>query len=461
MTKLIQFCATMLALIFLGGCSFTNPSDTHHRMQLQLDRSAISNLGGDQLPMQADLLLEGNIVFEGEQDGIPLFYTRSSGLIQRYRGAITPDNPASHTLGFNRVIAGRSYQIVVQIDAGEENDAPEDAVLVGISDPVSVSPGQQTTVSIELDWMIPVSFTPEPAVYAGGFDNTVRSIDASGNQIWVFEGHTDDVRNITADADGYVYSSSRDETVRKITPEGQEAWSFDVGGDAMSVAVDSMGNVYTASGFGGVLHKISPSGDLIWIYEDLNTGSFQNHVAVDRDDNLYVGGGNGRVYRIHPDGPDAPEDTILWNSYIGSGNTIWTIDVDDMYVYAGQYSTLAGAGGTVSKLDLEQGALEWTETTFRTQTVFADNLGNVYVAESAGEPTDGILRKIDSDGDTVWTYEYLPSLYSVAVNTDGMIYFSPWSPHFYKLDADREEQWRFNDVTGAVRTLALPPGLRN
>ena len=75
-------------------------------------------------------------------------------------------------------------------------------------------------------------------------------------KVWKYEGHSDDVRAVAVDADGYVYSGSSDNTVHKITPDGDEEWVYTGHSNTVrAVAVDSDGYVYSGSR-DDELHKI-------------------------------------------------------------------------------------------------------------------------------------------------------------------------------------------------------------
>ena len=61
------------------------------------------------------------------------------------------------------------------------------------------------------------------------------------NEIWVFTGHTGNVKAVVVDSDDNVYSVSDDDTVRKINSSGVEVWSFTEHTlNLFAVAVDSI-----------------------------------------------------------------------------------------------------------------------------------------------------------------------------------------------------------------------------
>ena len=76
-------------------------------------------------------------------------------------------------------------------------------------------------------------------VYAVALDDEVHKVTSSGNEEWVYTGHSDSVFGVAVDPDGYVYSGSMDDEVHKITPTGNEEWVYTGhSDDVYGVAVD-------------------------------------------------------------------------------------------------------------------------------------------------------------------------------------------------------------------------------
>jgi len=63
-------------------------------------------------------------------------------------------------------------------------------------------------------------------VYSGAQDNEVHKIDANGDQVWAYTGHSDRVQAVAVDADGNVYSGDDDFEVHKIDANGDQVWAY-------------------------------------------------------------------------------------------------------------------------------------------------------------------------------------------------------------------------------------------
>lgn len=243
-----------------------------------------------------------------------------------------------------------------------------------------------------------VAVNHEGFVYSGSVDTQVHKIDPDGNQVLIYTGHSGTVMSIAVDAEGFVYSGSTDKELHKIDPDGNQVWVYTGHeGNVNAVAVDPDGYVYTGSGFGGdEVHKIDPDGNMVWIYTG-HSGTV-NSVAVDTEGNVYSGSSDNQIHKID-----------------SGGNQVWTypagFTVRSVYVgHTGE--VFAGLGAQVRKLDNEGNHL-WTFTGHSTNVnaVAGDHKGNIYSGSA-----DERVHKIDADGNLVWTYnEHNESIRDIAV----------------------------------------------
>lgn len=133
-------------------------------------------------------------------------------------------------------------------------------------------------------------------------------------------------------------------------------------------AVDGTGAVQNFSGYQSGTAKISPSGSLLWFKKFNYTGpdstnEFGNGLAVDNNGNVYAG--------VNSWGNAATISFSHILKYDASGNLLWSTEVK------------TGGNEFLNCLTL-------------------DDAGNVYVIGRSGG--DAFISKINSDGDSVWTY---------------------------------------------------------
>ncbi|KYH35822.1 WD domain, G-beta repeat [Clostridium tepidiprofundi DSM 19306] len=166
-------------------------------------------------------------------------------------------------------------------------------------------------------------------IYSGSYDDSVRKISPSGNEVWKYTGHDEAVHGVAVDKDGYVYSGSNDDSVRKISPSGNEVWKYTGHDKAVhGVAVDKDGYVYSGS-YDDSVRKISPSGNEVWKYTGHDKAVLA--VAVDKDGYVYSGSNDDSVRKISPSGNE------VWK-YTGHNRGVAAVAVDKYgYVYSGSY----------------------------------------------------------------------------------------------------------------------------
>ena len=268
--------------------------------------------------------------------------------------------------------------------------------------------------------------------YAGGTDAFVRKLDGSLAEIWTRQFGTEDndtVQAIAVDDAGTVYLAGTtigelpgytseyfgsDAFVRVYDAGGTERWTTQFGTllatVTQSVAVDGSGNVYVGGytegslpGFenaGGAplgpvtdwndafLRKYGPDGTEIWTQQF----GHERHdeilgVVVDGSGSIYVSGYTDAAFEgyVNPGGRDA-----FIRKYDSDGNVVWTR----------QFGSGSAAGGQPNDKALDIGL---------------DSGGNIYVSgstsgvfdgQSSGGGNDGFVRKMDPNGEHVWTRQF-------------------------------------------------------
>jgi uncharacterized delta-60 repeat protein len=240
----------------------------------------------------------------------------------------------------------------------------------------------------------------------GGYEIHVVKLDPDGNELWnVTELNSDVAKGVAVDSEDnivvigydyppYPYDGTYNITVYKYDPDGVQLWNltYDSGFSdyGMGIVVDSLDNIIIC---GYVHHRIwhsisppsytdvhyyltikyNPSGSELWNATFDSGDDIQEYaygVAVDSNDNVIVTGysphsGTADFYTIKYD----PEGNELWNSSFDMGQEIGTCVVIDSH----------------------------------------DNIiiaGEIYFSHSTYDYEDGIIVKLDSDGNELWNYTY-------------------------------------------------------
>ena len=228
-------------------------------------------------------------------------------------------------------------------------------------------------------------------------DPFVYKFDSLGHVLWDYEvpnpEYNDGFKAVTGDNLGNLYMAGnevgRDALLFKSNADGDIEWmrSFLIGyGGVTGVAADTLGSIFVAGstnisvggpnagGYDAFLTKFNDEGDQLWTRQFGGaTFDFANGVAADGMGNVFVAG-----WRELPTAVDAfvrkydSEGKLLWNRQIGT----------------------VGANADVSNIT-------------------SDEYGNIYVAgRTAGSlgganagGFDAFVRKYDSAGNILWTYQ--------------------------------------------------------
>ncbi|MCY4530308.1 MAG: SBBP repeat-containing protein [Chloroflexi bacterium] len=268
--------------------------------------------------------------------------------------------------------------------------------------------------------------------YLGGKDAFIQKRDGSLAEVWTRQFGTDNndsVETIAVDDVGNVYLAGStigefsghtteyfgsDAFVRVYDADGTERWTTQFGTDfatvAQAVAVDGAGNLYVGGytegglpGFenaGGAplgpvsdwndafLRKYGSDGTVLWIQQF----GHERHdevlgVALDGSGSVYVSGYTDASFEGYnnPGGRDA-----FIRKYDPDGNVVWTR----------QFGSSSSAGGQPNDKALD---------------IALDSSGNIYVSgsttgvfegEDSGGANDGFVRKMDANGEHLWTRQF-------------------------------------------------------
>ncbi len=281
-------------------------------------------------------------------------------------------------------------------------------------------------------------------IYTASYDNTIKKIDADGNVLWTFTGHTGQVYAVTVDYDGFVYSGSYDKRLKKIDPNGNQVWESIDEGYITGVAVDLNGYVYTSSY--SYVSKIDPDGNRLWTNTEHT--SYVRAVAVDDLGFVYSCSEDNTVRKIDSNGNQ------VWSFTGHTANVTSVVVGSNGFVYSGS------ADNTVRKIDPD-GNQVWSFTG-HTSTVYGVAVTNDdYVYSCSFNNT---IRKINSEGTEVSSYignngDYL---YVIAVDETGYVYTGGDKNSVYQLNPLMDIVWNttiHSDRISAIAATKTPKPL--
>lgn len=242
----------------------------------------------------------------------------------------------------------------------------------------------------------------------------------------------------------YEYNPAGDITLTKRNSAGVLQWnaSFDqtnttLWEKATWVETDNAGNVIVTgtlmSGYSNpvvaasIVMKFNSSGNLLWrqVFESSFDGSQTKKVIIDESNNIYIlgtgiNGSNGlnlKVKKLSPDG------TPLWTYFNSIGMPInfkFTPDNGILVIGRGVTGSING----YAKLDRNGNPL-WTLAGVNSTTVgdaAGDASGNTYIVnlEYIFNPTQSIVKKLNSAGTEVWSANHTISAQRMEVGSDNM-----------------------------------------
>ncbi len=210
--------------------------------------------------------------------------------------------------------------------------------------------------------------------------------------------------------------------------------SFMVGIGAVSegapVVADD-GTIYVGNHI-GELRAYDASGKLKWIYPTL--GLIRATPLIGPDSTVYVGSKDGGLYAVNPDG------TLKWVFFISDGITSSpSFSNDNTTIYFGTHNLGVFAVGV-------DGVMKWRlpvdiATSAPSPAVASD--GTIYLG-GYGAGGKSKMYAINPNGTIKWVAPTPGQIRStVALGSDGTLYFGTRDGVFHALNPDGTEQWTF------------------
>lgn len=153
-------------------------------------------------------------------------------------------------------------------------------------------------------------------IYIGSDDNNFYAINPDGTQKWVFTTGAQVRSGAGIDKDGIIYVGSNDAKVYAINPDGTEKWSYETGARVEPYPIiDADGTIYVGSSDGN-FYAFNPDGTLKWTFATADANAITGSAAIGLDGNIYFGtkeGANGTgsiIYAVTPTGQEAWNITL-------------------------------------------------------------------------------------------------------------------------------------------------------
>lgn len=276
-------------------------------------------------------------------------------------------------------------------------------------------------------------------VYSAGVDNEVHKTNAdTGENDWIYTGHTDDVNGISANSDDGIYTGDSAGEVHKIDPDtGDQQWTYTGHSNTVwTITADNSGNVYSGS-WGGQVHKIdAETGEQEWAY----TNTAGDVYAISTDGDAIYAATETEVHKI-----DADTGEQLWSNTADLGGQAESLTVGSDALYVGT------AGNEVHRINFDTGSETWLYTGLPNTVsgVSSDGDGGVYATG-----TNAALHKISADsGDRLWENTDGTTSYSLAVDESGNLY-AVSSSSVRKIDTETGSQdWSYGGHSNTVKSV--------
>ena len=175
-------------------------------------------------------------------------------------------------------------------------------------------------------------------IYFGSNDASLYALNSDGTLKWSFATGQRIEPDPIIDADGTVYFGSTDGNFYALNPDGTQKWAFataDANAITGSAAIGLDGNIYFgtkegANGTGSIIYAVTNAGEEAWkIVLDPENDEISSRIlstpTVGADGTVYIGGFNGVMYALNPDGtekfrfevdndPSNKWDQAMWTS---------------------------------------------------------------------------------------------------------------------------------------------------
>lgn len=280
-------------------------------------------------------------------------------------------------------------------------------------------------------------------VYVGSTNGYVYALSNNGNIKWKFKTNGEIGSAPAVGFDGTIYVGSEDTYLYALNPDGSLKWKFKTNGIIISTPSFGIdGKIYFDS-YDDYLYALNKDGKLYWKYK-LGSSS-ESSPIVSKEGDIYIGGNDNCLYAIDSEGKLKWKYETNYNITAPPAiynNVIYTTS-NDGYIYAiNQDGTLKWKYG--EGFDTPRGQDVFVVSGFTISSSLAiDSDGTIYYTK-----WDGKLYAVNPDGSLKWKYpegkdRISPVLSTPAIDQEGNIYVG-FSGNLSVISPDGDLKWRIN-----------------
>ena len=249
-----------------------------------------------------------------------------------------------------------------------------------------------------------------------------------------------------APGDWWMYGHDPQHTGRSpfVAPSApSQRWAIS-GNECSPAVLGADGTIYIGASYeytAGLVEAFNPDGSVKWSIAPTGNGDSFTSPAVGADGTLYLGGTDGSLWAINPDGTPqwafATGGAVYSSPALGADGTIY-FGSNDHNVYA---------------LNPRDGSLKWAFPTgnWVTSSPALGTDGTVYVGSG-----DGYLYALSPNGTLQWQFATNGSIdSSPAVGTDGTLYVGSNDHNLYAINPDGTQKWAFPTGEGVESSPTL------
>lgn len=275
-------------------------------------------------------------------------------------------------------------------------------------------------------------------VYTVSDDDRTIKYSSEGASLWISTQHTNNVNDVAIDANNNVFTVSDDNLVIMVDSANIKQWEFTGHSTFVnSVSVNNDGFIYTADD-SGVLKKIDYTGNEVWSRNAHSTSIIQ--VYADYGDVVYtisndsikrwLGNGHLDSTKSLSTSPTSIATNIYTSDIIvSSGNEIMVIKYD--FNYPLPILTFTGHTNTVNDIAYDK---------------------NDHIISGSNDMT---VKKIDMNGNVIYSYTNDANVLSVAVNDSGNVFFADSNFNLKMLNNSGEVMWVDNTHTETINRVNI------
>jgi len=201
--------------------------------------------------------------------------------------------------------------------------------------------------------------------------------------------------------DNYIYSSAE----RNVFDSDGNIWS--VFGDLIKYS--ATGSVIASAG-GGSVRKYDSDLNLLHSFTIDTTASY--HITIDNSDNIYIGSNRGGTpaYSVRSYSPTA---SLRWQ--YDPGESALVIHTNNNYVFVGEGNATSGANPRITVLSLTGSLIKTisvpSNLRFGRNDMISDSDNNIYARTFDNNNGNSVVRKLDFDGNVLWSRTDISSIY--------------------------------------------------